>query len=77
MITVNAPHIAGSKIGAFSSCFTDDNCYNIERLGGSRTQWLITSGQYCGDALIQIHAINDRGHRIGEYYLLVYNKYCP
>jgi hypothetical protein len=77
VITVDAPHIASSKIGGFSSCFTSGNCYNIERLGGSQTQWLITSGQICGDALVEFHAMNDRGHRIGEYYLLVYNNYCP
>ncbi len=77
VVTVKGRHVADSAIGKMTSCFNADHCYNVARVGSSRTQWLFTSGPACGDALVKFRARNADGRRIGIYYLEVSNTYCP
>jgi len=76
VITVKGRHVADSAIGTINSCFSGHNCYNAERLGSSRTQWLITSGTACGGADVEFDATNSHGGKVGFYFLRVSNKYC-
>lgn len=77
VVTVKVRHIADSEIGSINSCFNGYNCYNAQRVSGSQTKWLITSGTSCGSADVEFDATNGHGDFLGEYFLKVSNKYCP
>lgn len=77
IVIVRGRRVADSEIGRINSCFNGQNCYNIARVGSSRTQWLITSGESCGVADVEFDAMNAHGRQVGLYFLKVSNKYCP
>ncbi|HEX3671104.1 MAG TPA: hypothetical protein VHT92_05305 [Candidatus Cybelea sp.] len=77
IVTVRGRHVADSEIGRIASCFNGQNCYNITRVGSTRTAWLITSGESCGAADVEFDAMNAHGRQVGLYFLKVSNKYCP
>lgn len=77
IVTVRGRRVADSEIGRINSCFNGQNCYNLARVGSSRTQWLITSGESCGAADVEIDAMNAHGRQVGLFFLKVSNKYCP
>lgn len=77
VVTVKGQHVADSKLGRFASCFNNEHCYDAERIDSSQTQWRITSGPSCGDALVKFRALSSRGRRIGFFYEEISNKYCP
>lgn len=77
VVTVSGPGVVNSVLGTIQSCFSGQNCYNAERYSSSKTQWLITSGAYCGGADLEFDGQNARGHRVGYFFLGIDNKYCP
>lgn len=78
VVSVEGRRVADSKIGGkFAGCFNDEKCYNAQRVSGSRTQWLITSGPACGDALPKFKGLGSHDPRVGFYYVEVSNEYCP
>jgi hypothetical protein len=77
VVTVSGPGVVFSALGTIRSCYSGHNCYNAKRYGSSQTQWLITSGTYCGGAILEFNGRNARGNRVGYAFLEISNKYCP
>jgi predicted small lipoprotein YifL len=77
VVTVSGPRVVSSALGTIQSCYSGYNCYNVARYGSSQTQWLITSGSYCGGAILEFEGENARGRHVGYAFLEIANKYCP
>lgn len=76
VVTVSGPKVVNSALGRIKSCYSGYSCYYVERDGSSRTQWLITSGEYCGGAILEFTAKNAHHRRVGYAFLEIANKYC-
>ena len=77
VVTVSGPGVVNSALGSITSCYSGHLCYNAERDGSSQTRWLITSGKYCGGAILEFTGENARGRRVGYAFLEIANDYCP
>ena len=77
VVTVSGPGVVNSALGTIKSCYSGQTCYYAERYGTSPTQWLITSGGYCGRAILEFMGENVRGKSVGYAFLEIANKYCP
>ncbi|HET6275165.1 MAG TPA: hypothetical protein VFE16_04410 [Candidatus Cybelea sp.] len=77
VITVKGRGVVDSEIGEINSCYNASNCFNADRVDGSKTEWLITPGQSCGRAIVEFDAMNAHGHRVGYYFLKIDNNVCP
>jgi hypothetical protein len=77
VVTVSGPGVVKSALGTIRSCYSGYICYYAKRYGGSQTQWLITSGEYCGGAILEFMGENARDKRVGYAFLEIANKYCP
>lgn len=77
VVTVSGPRVVSSALGTIQSCYSGYNCYNVARYGSGQTQWLITSGSYCGRAILEFEGENARGRHVGYAFLEIANKYCP
>lgn len=77
IVTVSGPRVVNSALGRIQSCYSGYTCYNVGREGGSQTQWLITSGRYCGRAILEFMGENARGKGVGYAFLEIANRYCP
>jgi hypothetical protein len=76
VVTVSGPRVVGSELGTIRSCYSDNNCYNVERDASSQTQWVITSGAYCGGAILEFTGKNATGKHVGYTFLEITNHYC-
>ncbi len=76
VVTVTGPGVVSSHLGTIQGCFSGYTCYNVQREGGSETQWRITSGRYCGRADLEFDGVNASGEQVGYFFLGIRNKHC-
>ena len=76
VVTVSGPGVVGSTLGDIKSCYNANDCYNADRDPSNQTQWVITSGKFCGGAILEFTGRNARGKQVGYAFLDITNHYC-